>query len=194
MLLAIIVIIISLGVVKKYRVHVDYVILKLRHRWRGVMDSTCKHDYQFDVFLSYSKDDFEWIIHPLYQELTKRSVKVSLPDKDFIPGLDKADELLRCIDESRKVLFVITETFLKSGWGSYAVQMTVTHAFHNHREGSMIVLMKDDIPIIRMPRDLRYVWWSLEVVKLSDFENSFDRFWDNISALLQTDFSISSFR
>jgi hypothetical protein len=114
-------------------------------------------------------------------------VKVSLPEKDFVPGLENADEMLRCIDDSRKVVFVVTETFLKSGWESYAVQMTVTHAFHNQREGSMVVLMKDDIPIIRMPRDLRYVWWSLEVVKLSDFENSLDSFWDHISTLLQLD-------
>jgi hypothetical protein len=120
----------------------------------------------------------------LYPELTKHNVRVSLPDKDFIPGLDKADEILRCIDDSRKVMFVVTETFLKSGWESYAVQMTVTHAFHNQLEGSMVVLMKDEIPIIRMPKDLRYVWWSLEVIKLSDFENKLDRFGDDIAALL----------
>jgi hypothetical protein len=150
------------------------------------MISTLRDDYQFDAFLCYSEHDFEWIVKTLYQELTKRNVKVSLPDKDFLPGLDKADEMLRCIDNSRKVVFMVTETFLESGWESYAVKMTVTHAFHNHREGSMVVLMKDDIPIIRMPKDLRYVWWSLEVIKLSDFENSMDCFWDQIANILQS--------
>jgi hypothetical protein len=186
-LLLTVIIIILIGTVTKYRVHVDYVILRLRHRWRGVMTSTQKDDYQFGVFLSYSEHDYEWVVNTLYHELIRRNVKVSLPDKDFIPGLSKADEMLRCIDDSRKVVFVVTETFLKSGWESYAVQMTITHAFHNHREGSMVVLMKDDIPIIRMPKDLRYVWWSLEIVKLSDFENSMDCFWDHIASRLQLD-------
>jgi hypothetical protein len=112
-------------------------------------------------------------------------MKVSFPDKDFHPGLSEADEMLRCIDDSRKVMFVVSEEFLKGGWESYAVQMTVTHAFHNQREGSMVVLMKDDIQIIRMPKELRYVWWCLEVVKLSDFENNLDCFWDRIASILQ---------
>jgi Leucine-rich repeat (LRR) protein len=185
-LLVIFIIIILIGAILKYRVHVDYVILRLRHRWKGVINSTLKDDYHINAFLSYSEHDYEWVVNTMYHELTRRNVRVSLPDKDFIPGLSKADEMLRCIDESRKVVFVVTETFLKSGWESYAVQMTVTHAFHNQREGSMVVLMKDDIPIIRMPKDLRYVWWSLEVIKLSDFENNMDRFWNDIASLLRS--------
>jgi hypothetical protein len=106
---------------------------------------------------------------------------MSLPEKDFIPGFSKADEMLRCIDNSRKVMFVVSELFLQSGWESYTVQMTVTHAFHNHREGSLIVLMKDDIPTMRMPKDLRNVWWTLDVIKLSEFETNLDRVWDIIS-------------
>jgi hypothetical protein len=185
-LLVIFIIIILIGAILKYRVHVDYVILRLRHRWKGVINSTSKDEYQIDAFLLHSEHDYEWVVYTLYHELTKRNMRLSLPDKDFLPGLNKADEMLRCIDDSRKVVFVVTETFLKSGWESYAVQMTVTHAFHNHREGSMVVLMKDNIPIIRMPKDLRYIWWSLEIIKLSDFENNMDRFWDDISALLRS--------
>jgi hypothetical protein len=172
------------GAIVKYRVHVDYVILRLRHRWKGVMNTSSKDDYQFDAFLSYSEHDYEWVVYTLYHELTKRRVKVSLPDKDFLPGLNKADEMLRCVDDSRKVVFVVTEAFLESGWESYSVQMTVTHAFHNHRQESMVVLMKDNIAIIRMPKDLRYVWWSLQVIKLSDVENSLNCFWDDIASLL----------
>ncbi|XP_048743564.2 toll-like receptor 1 [Ostrea edulis] len=185
-LFLIVLIIVLLGTMTKYRVHVDYVILRLRHRWKGVMNSKHKNDYGFDVFISFSEHDYEWVVNTMYHELTKRNVKVSLPDKDFIPGLSKADEMLRCIDDSRKVVFVVTETFLKSGWESYAVQMTVTHAFHNNRERSMVVLMKDNVPIIKMPRDLRYVWWSLEVIKQADFENNLDCFWDHIAILLQS--------
>jgi hypothetical protein len=112
---------------------------------------------------------------------------MSLPEKDFIPGFSKADEMLRCIDNSRKVMFVVSEMFLQSGWESYAVQMTVTHAFHNHREGSLVVLMKDDIPTMRMPKDLRNVWWTLDVIKLSEFESNLDRVWEHITNRLHSD-------
>jgi hypothetical protein len=186
-LLVAIAIIISIGIMVRYRVHVDYVILKLRHRWRGVMTSSPRYNHQFDVFISYSDQDYDWVINTLYLELTKRDVKMSLPEKDFIPGFSKADEMLRCIDNSRKVMFVVSEMFLLSGWESYTVQMTVTHAFHNHQEGSLVVLMKDDIPTMRMPKDLRNVWWTLDVIKLSEFESNLDRVWDHITDRLHSD-------
>ncbi|XP_062603140.1 toll-like receptor 4 [Saccostrea cucullata] len=150
-----IMILISAGAVKRYRVHVDYVILQLRNRWKGVMRKRPNSVYEFDVFLSHSEHDYEWVTNILYEKLTRQGIRVSLPEKDFIPGLSKAKEMLRCIDNSRKVMFVITEEFLESGWESYAVQMTVTHAFHNHKEQSIVVLMKDDISPAKMPKDLR---------------------------------------
>ncbi|XP_061186257.1 toll-like receptor 4 [Saccostrea echinata] len=187
-LFVIIIILISAGAVKRYRVHVDYVILRLRNRWKGVMKNRSNEDHEFDVFLSYSEHDYAWVIDILYEELTKQRICVSLPEKDFIPGLSKAEEMLRCIDNSRKVIFIVTEEFLKSGWESYAVQMTVTHAFHNHKEQSIIVLMKDDISTENMPKDLRYIWWCIEVINMSDFHNKVDcSIWDHIVSLSRPD-------
>ncbi|XP_062586642.1 toll-like receptor 6 [Saccostrea cucullata] len=189
-LFVLMVILISAGAVKRYRVHVDYIILKLRNRWKGVMRNRTNTVYEFDVFLSHSEHDYEWVTDILYEELTRQGIRVSLPEKDFLPGLSKAKEMLRCIDSSRKVMFVITEKFLESGWESYAVQMTVTHAFHNHKEQSIVVLMKDDISPAKMPKDLRYIWWCIEVIKMSDFDSNPNcSIWDHISSHLRPNLS-----
>lgn len=172
--------------VKRYRVHIDYVILKFRNRWKGIMQYEPKENYQFDVFLSYSDEDYDWVVNDLYNELTKQGIQVSFPDKDFVPGISKADELLRCIDNSRKVVFVITEEFLACGWESYAVQMTVTHAFNTPREGSLIILIKDNIPLERMPKDLKYVWWAVKTVNFSDFQKNPDDLWHHICNLIRS--------
>jgi hypothetical protein len=147
--------------VKRYRVHVEYVILRLRSRWKGVTPSDEVRPFQLDAFISYSKNDYQLVCITMYQALKNLSFKISFPDKDFLPGVGKAEQLVQCIDNNRKVVFVVTEDFLVSGWNSYAVQMAVTHAFHNHRKRSIVVIIKDNIPIERMPRDLRYIWWCI---------------------------------
>ncbi|XP_062566876.1 toll-like receptor 2 type-2, partial [Saccostrea cucullata] len=105
------------------------------------------------------------IVHSLYQKLKSLNIKAWLKDKDSTPGKWEAEEIVKCINESRKVLFVITECFLESGWASYAVQMAVTHAFHNQRQSSIVVIIKDDIPLERLPNDIKNIFWCIEYLR-----------------------------
>jgi hypothetical protein len=91
------------------------------------------------------------------------------------------------MDSSRKIVFVVTENFIDCGWNSYAVQMAVTHAFHGHRERSIIVIIKDNIPIERMPKSLRYIWWCIVSIKWPENEGAqaMSRFWEDIAAALR---------
>ncbi|XP_061187154.1 toll-like receptor 4 [Saccostrea echinata] len=171
--------------VKKYRVHVDYIILNLRSRWKGIY-SVESGDFQFDAFISYAEDDYRIVSTILYQTLTKKGFQISFPDKDFIPGISKADELLRFVNKSRKVVFVVTENFLDNGWNSYAVQMVVTHSFHNDRKQSIIVIIKDDIAIKRMPKDLRYIWWSIVSIRWPETTELIEQFWDELDYALKS--------
>ncbi|XP_055998983.1 toll-like receptor 2 type-2 [Ostrea edulis] len=173
--------------IKRYRVHVDYVILRLRNRLKGVINSEGSNTFKFDAFISYSEDDYELVSTTMYEELTNLGFQISFPEKDFIPGVWKAEQLVQCINESRNVVFVVTENFLDSGWNSYAVQMAVTHAFHNLRKRSIIVVIKDNIPIQRMPKTLRYIWWCIFSIRWPENEDvqAMNSFWKNISAALR---------
>jgi hypothetical protein len=143
--------------------------------------------FQFDAFISYSENDYHLVCVTMYEKLTNLGFQICFPDKDFIPGVGKAEQLVQCIDHSRKVVFVVTEDFLVSGWNSYAVQMAVTHAFHNHRKRSIVVITKDNIPIERMPKDLRYIWWCIFSTRWPDTEEAqaMDSFWQEIAAALR---------
>nr|XP_022300602.1 toll-like receptor 6 [Crassostrea virginica] len=181
MLFLVIAVVLVPVVVKRYR---DNIILRLSNRWRGVMRTRYSQSFQFDAFLTYAEEDYNLACHTIYQVLCNRGLKISLPDKDFLPGLSKVEQMLQCIDDSRKVVFVVTEKFLENGWSSYTVQMVVTHAFHNKRERSIIVIIKDDIPIERMPRDLKFVWWSIISIRWPNCEENMDSFWDEITGAL----------
>ncbi|XP_055998862.1 toll-like receptor 4 [Ostrea edulis] len=174
--------------IKRYRVHVDYIILRLRNRWKGVVRFEESNTFQFDAFISNSEDDYQLVCTTMYQTLTNLGFQISIPDKDFIPGVNEAEQLVQGIDHSRKVVFVITENFLDSGWNSYAVQMAVTHAFHNRRKRSIIVIIKDNIPIERMPKDLRYIWWCIFSIRWPDVQQvqDLDSFWKDVAVALRS--------
>jgi succinyl-CoA synthetase alpha subunit len=44
---------------------------------------------------------------------------LSLDEKTFIAGNSIGENIIQAIDSSRKVIFIITENFLNSDWGSY---------------------------------------------------------------------------
>ena len=180
--------IIGIAICYRYRVFIEYMyIILLSHRQNK--DHT-SDSYEFDAFISYSNKDYEWAINTLYKRLTEEmNMKVSIHDKDFIPGRDIAYEILRCIDNSRKVIFVVTRSFLKSDWTNYELEMARLHAFRSGRSG-LIIILKDGLQVKEMPDLLKRMWWKVVCAKWpvsrkldnSDDNDSEDRklFWQTL--------------
>ncbi|CAC5399337.1 unnamed protein product [Mytilus coruscus] len=68
---------------------------------------------------------------------------------------------VEAINSSRKVVFVITENFLDSSWGTYEIEMTRMHAFREGRESMVIVILKDDIKKDKLPKALKEIWYKV---------------------------------
>nr|XP_022293707.1 toll-like receptor 4 [Crassostrea virginica] len=169
--------------VKRYRAHLEYVILRLKNRWKGTHLTNEGNSFVHDVYVSYSDPDYAWIIQKLYPKLEHLNMKAWLKDKDSIPGAWEAEEIVKCINDSRKVMFVISDSFLDVGWSSYAVQMAVTHAFHNHRQESIVVIIKDNVLLDRLPNDIKNIWWCIEYFRWTESETDEDIL-DKLSGLL----------
>jgi hypothetical protein len=54
---------------------------------------------------------------------------------------------------SRKIILVISSSFLKSKWGKYELEMARMHMFQQNRE-MLIVIILEDMSINRMPTRL----------------------------------------
>ena len=180
--------IIIIAICYRYRVFIEYlyIILMVPHTQKNRTND----NYEFDAFISYSNNDYDWVMNTLYKRLTQdMKMKVSIHDKDFIPGRNIANEILRCIDTSRKVIFVITQSFLKSDWTNYELEMARIHAFRSGRSG-LIIILKDGLQIKEMPELLKRMWWKVVCAKWPvdgnsdgvDDNNSEDRklFWQTL--------------
>ena len=169
----------------RYRVYIEYLYLLF-----AASKPTQEHDdgYEFDGFISYSTMDADWVMEVLYNRLTEEMrMRICIHDKDFIPGRLISSEILRCIDQSRKVVFVVTRNFLESEWGIYELEMARIHAFRSGRSG-LLLIIKDALLIDDMPDLLKRMWWKIVCMKWPTDETSEERklFWHNLKIAMET--------
>ncbi|XP_077425277.1 uncharacterized protein LOC144054076 [Vanacampus margaritifer] len=72
-------------------------------------------DETFHVFISYSSTDYQWT-HALIEQLESRDLCVCYHDRDFMPGRTVLENMSECIQESQKVLLVLSSEFVRSRW------------------------------------------------------------------------------
>ncbi|XP_049429880.1 uncharacterized protein LOC125887245 [Epinephelus fuscoguttatus] len=73
-------------------------------------DGECYH-----VFISYSSTDYQWT-HSLINQLESCGLQVCYHERDFTPGRTVLENMSDCIQESQKVLLVLSQEFVRSRW------------------------------------------------------------------------------
>ena len=130
---------------------------------------------KFDVFVSNAEEEYQLAWYTFYQVLQNQGLRIST-DIDFLQGLSLFNaEFKSRLYRYRKV---------SGEWLEFLhCPEVVTHAFHNKRERSIIVVIKDDVPIERMV----FVWWSIVNIRWSNCEENIDAFWGEIRAAWRLD-------
>ena len=75
-------------------------------------------NYVFDAFVSCARADAIWIKRNFLPKLENQEtqMKFCVAQRDSIVGATIIDNIVRNINQSRKVVCVISQEFLKSGW------------------------------------------------------------------------------
>ncbi|GAA6223906.1 uncharacterized protein LOC118315701 isoform X1 [Lates japonicus] len=73
-------------------------------------DGECYH-----VFISYSSTDYQWT-HSIINQLESCGLQVCYHERDFTPGRTVLENVSECIQESQKVLLVLSPEFVRSRW------------------------------------------------------------------------------
>lgn len=74
-----------------------------------------KKFYESDVFISYADKQRGFVVN-MARELENKGFKVRIHDRDFIPGVDIAENITIAIHNSRRIILVMKSHFLKSQW------------------------------------------------------------------------------
>uniref|UniRef100_A0A672HZT1 TIR domain-containing protein n=1 Tax=Salarias fasciatus TaxID=181472 RepID=A0A672HZT1_SALFA len=97
------------------------------------------------VFVSYSSTDNQWT-HSIINQLESRRLQVCYHERDFTPGRTVLENMSECIQESQKVLLVLSQEFVRSRWCLLEANMSL---FRDCLERKPIipVLLEPDVPI-----------------------------------------------
>lgn len=75
--------------------------------------------YTYDVFISYSHVQREWVRGQLLPQLEKAGLKVIIDYRDFEIGVPSLVNMERAVDNSRHTLVVLTPAWVASEWTEF---------------------------------------------------------------------------
>ncbi len=101
--------------------------------------------YRYDVFISYSQDDHEWVWQWLLPRLEAAGLSVCLDDSCFELGAPKAEETERVVRESRRTLVILSPGLVASQWDQF--EALLVHAQDPAASGRRL------IPLLLEPCD-----------------------------------------
>ncbi len=105
-------------------------------------------DFKYDVFISYSSANKDWVRKDLLSALEKAGLKVCIDFRDFQIGKPAIKNMRDGILESKHTLLVLTEAYLKSGWTEFESLISQTLDPAN-RKTRVVPMLKEkcDLPL-----------------------------------------------
>jgi hypothetical protein len=79
-----------------------------------------------DVFLSYSHHDVEWARNTLLPRLEERGFTTFIDYRDFRGGSFSVEEMQRAVLQARRVVLVLTPSYVISEWTKFENVMAQT--------------------------------------------------------------------
>ncbi|XP_053918593.1 toll-like receptor 2 [Cuculus canorus] len=142
----------------------------------------------FDAFISYSEQDANWTKKNLLEKLEADGFKICYHERDFKPGHPVLGNIFYCIENSHKVLFVLSPSFVNSCWCQYELYFA-EHRVLNENQDSLIMIVLEDLPPNSVPQKfskLRKLLKRKTYLKWSPEEHKQKMFWLQLAAVLRT--------
>ncbi|XP_019363509.1 PREDICTED: toll-like receptor 2 [Gavialis gangeticus] len=142
----------------------------------------------YDAFISYSENDASWTKENLLEKLETKGFKICYHERDFKPGHPVLGNIFYCIENSHKVLFVLSPSFVNSCWCQYELYFA-EHRVLNENQDSLIMVVLEDLPPNSVPQKfskLRKLLKRKTYLKWSPEEQKQKIFWHQLTAVLKT--------
>src|SRR6266542_2673196 len=102
-------------------------MLKYGHHCRKRETAMAETEFKYDVFISYSHKDEEWVVNILLPALEAAGLKVCIDFRDFVPGKPSRHNMRDACKESAYTVLVMTPAWMASEWTSFESVLTFLH-------------------------------------------------------------------
>ncbi|XP_073342737.1 toll-like receptor 1 [Pagrus major] len=146
---------------------------------------------EFHAFVSYSQHDADWVHNSLLPNLEGPSgrLRICHHEKHFVPGKTIIENIMSCVEKSRRSVFVLSAHFVKSDWCHYELYFASHHRL-GHGPDSIVLVLLEPLPQYLIPS--KYYQLKSMMGRHTYLEWPQDRakqrlFWANLRAALQVD-------
>ncbi|XP_048049571.1 toll-like receptor 13 [Megalobrama amblycephala] len=158
--------------------------------FREALRGNGKHQYRYDVFVSYSAKDEHWVMEELLPNLERRGppfLRLCLHSRDFQLGEDIVENITDSIYASRQTLCLVSRNYLSSNWCSLELQLATYRLQVEHRD-ILILVFLEMIPsrwlsshhrLARLVKTRTYLDWPQDPEMHEAF---WDRLWCKLSS------------
>ncbi|GFQ84006.1 toll-like receptor 2 [Trichonephila clavata] len=130
-----------------FRWYVRYWVFHFRAKFKEKVSQDAENglNYRFDAFVSYNSRDNPWIVKHLIPALENEDTKYKLcvHERDFQIGRLITENILEAIENSRNVILILTEDFIKSEWCMFELHMAQHRLFDDTRDCLILVKFHD---------------------------------------------------
>nr|CAH7752067.1 unnamed protein product [Callosobruchus chinensis] len=132
-----------------------------------VTEEELDKDKKYDIFISYSQKDEDFIVDHLLPGLESgpNPFKTCIHIRDWVPGDYISEQVVKSVMDSRRTLVVLSNNFLESDWGKLEFRMAHQNAIEEGRV-KVIVVKYGDLDEAKLDADFRayiktntYVEW-----------------------------------
>ncbi|XP_078592905.1 tetratricopeptide repeat protein 22-like [Branchiostoma floridae x Branchiostoma japonicum] len=113
-----------------------------------VENSRCSEEFHYDFFVLHSSKDAGWVDYVLVPALeVDWGFKGCVADRDFEPGKSVFDNIIYSIENSYKILLILTPNFVTSEWCKYETEQALMESLKS-KSGRVIPIMlhECDVP------------------------------------------------
>jgi tetratricopeptide (TPR) repeat protein len=104
-------------------------------------------DFKYDVFISYSHKDEEWVVNTLLPSLEDAGLRVCIDFRDFVPGKPSRANMRDACKESAYTVLVMTPAWVASEWTSFESLLSFLHDPAGKRQRTVPMMIEQcDIP------------------------------------------------
>lgn len=108
---------------------------------------------KYDVFISYSHKDFDWVNTFLLPKLTEGRIKYCIDVEHFEPGIAARLNMENAIDSSRKTMLVLSDNWLQSDWTAFEMLLGSSYD-PSGKTGYLVPILIEEVSL---PRSLSFL-------------------------------------
>ncbi|CAI9719065.1 toll-like receptor 13 [Octopus vulgaris] len=100
--------------------------------------------YKYDAFICYCSTDVNWVLNKLLPMIEEENhFNLCLHDRDFLVGNDIVDNIVDSMQQSRKVVLVLSNDFAQSSWCQFEASIAQQKILEEHYDIIIPVLLNE---------------------------------------------------